>query len=288
MSPELWQANANVLPSVQRAAQCPRLHRGNAHGTGKSQSHAAENPARVANVLSQRSRRRLLWRPIRCPLEIAAAPSFACTLRPSSLDAPVLRNRTPQQQTVCARRDSRSDGPQRHVFWPATANNDTAARRHHSGQTVARPSQSHRAHVAISPPRSLQSSKRSAAPAVPNRCPAARPCPLRVQSVASRCCCASRLSSSCHAALFPPLATLLSRLRLRSIQRQHDAMQLSPPSASKLLIVMPGPARTWTRRVRVRRSEQPALFRRNVSARWSLCAITSNSVPSRAHPAERT
>lgn len=60
-------------------------------------------------------------------------------------------------------------------------------------------------------------------------------------------------------------AAAVSRLRLRSIQRQHHAMQLITTPASKLLIVMPGPARTWPRRVRVRRSDSRA-------RRFSLCA----------------
>lgn len=67
-----WQVQANVLLiTLQPARHCaaaPLLWResGNAHGTDKSQSHVAENPARVANVIPQRSSRLCLlaadWR----------------------------------------------------------------------------------------------------------------------------------------------------------------------------------------------------------------------------------
>jgi hypothetical protein len=56
----------------------------NAHPTGKSQSHVAESPARVANVIPQRQTGRESSRPIGEPVEIAA-PSFALrAARPSS------------------------------------------------------------------------------------------------------------------------------------------------------------------------------------------------------------
>mgnify|MGYP004506867367 CR=1 FL=1 len=85
----------------------------NAHPTGKSQSHVAENPARVANVIPQRSTRCVPLRPIRCPLEITASPSFALqaarpSCAPKLLGEPVLRNRKPQQQTAgCTCKDSK-------------------------------------------------------------------------------------------------------------------------------------------------------------------------------------
>ncbi|KAJ8107913.1 hypothetical protein OPT61_g8540 [Boeremia exigua] len=138
-------ANVNVLPrrSPPRRGFALLDARENAHPSGKSQSHAAENPARVANVITQRSPRCVLSRPIRCPLEITAAPSCALLAAPKLLDGAVLRDRSPQQQTAArTRRDKASK-------------QTCAARRHHSGQTVARWSQSHKAYAAVSPLRSL-------------------------------------------------------------------------------------------------------------------------------------
>ncbi|KAJ4990174.1 hypothetical protein SVAN01_04265 [Stagonosporopsis vannaccii] len=181
------------------------------------------------------------------PARNCAGPQVCCTLRPSSS---VLRDRKPQQQTASVLAETG-------LLYPSLSTANSAARRPHSGQTIARPSQSHKAHAAMSPPRSL----------------ALHALPQSLQGL-----CRAQLLPRCSAmpsaqSRASPRAAAPSRLRLRSIQRQHDAMQLRPRlrlrlrlhKASKLLIVMLGPARTWTRRVRVRRSEQDALCTQQMS-----------------------
>jgi hypothetical protein len=141
-------------------------------------------------------------------------PALHCELRAQALRGPSApRPQASTTDTECVCKDSKRRG-----------------RQYRMDQTVAPRSQSHRAHVYLTstkPASACHTVIFSGSLQCPSVAPRSALNAVKARCAASRFCCVSRRLSSCDAAIWHPLAQQLSRLRLRSIQRQHDAMQLS-------------------------------------------------------------